>query len=158
MTLLPKQIHSETNNQWRKTNETNATNETNERIHKLFYWGSNRRVLLKILPSRKNEMFMRNGNEIWDVLGDSRKRSRGPWAEIGKYWPGKEPIRLQDLLPCPLKNEGSEFFLSVIHCLKTQANNCTWDETCVCATFKVTEYKKLHEWRASGYFNFSLTV
>ena len=48
---------------------------------------------------------MKNGNESWDVLGDSRKRYRGPWAEIGKYWPGKEPIRLQDLLPCPLKNE-----------------------------------------------------
>ena len=30
-------------------------------------------------------MFMKNGNEIWDVLGDSRKRYRGPWAEIGKY-------------------------------------------------------------------------
>ena len=154
MTLLPKQIHSETNNQWRKTNETN------ERIHNLFYWGSNRRVLLKILPSRKNEMFMRNGNEIWDVLGDSRKRRCGPWAEIGKYWPDKEPIRLQDLVPCPpkMKNESSELFLSVIHCLKTQANNCTWDETCVCATFKVTEYKKLHEGHASGYFKFSFTV
>ena len=46
---------------------------------------------------------MKNGNEIWDVLGDSRKRYRGPWAEIGRYWPGKEPIRLQDSLPCPLK-------------------------------------------------------
>ena len=44
-------------------------------------------------------------NEIWDVLGDSRKRYRGPWAEIGKYWPGKEPIRLQDSLPCPLKKK-----------------------------------------------------
>ena len=29
---------------------------------------------------------MKNGNESWDVLGDSRKRYRGPWAEIGKYW------------------------------------------------------------------------
>ena len=63
---------------------------------------------------------MRNGNEIWDVLGDSRKRRCGPWAEIGKYWPDKEPIRLQDLLPCPLKmrNESSELFLSVIQRLK----------------------------------------
>ena len=26
---------------------------------------------------------MKNGNESWDVLGDSRKRHRGPWAEIG---------------------------------------------------------------------------
>ena len=34
---------------------------------------------------------MKNDNESWDVLGDSRKRYRGPWAEIGKYWPGKEP-------------------------------------------------------------------
>ena len=50
-------------------------------------------------------MFMKNGNESWDVLSDSRKRYRGPWAEIGKYWPGKEPIRLQDSLPCPLKKK-----------------------------------------------------
>ena len=33
----------------------------------------------------KRGIFMKNGNEIWDVLGDSRKRYRGPWAEIGKY-------------------------------------------------------------------------
>ena len=46
---------------------------------------------------------MKNGNKSWDVLGDSRKRYRGLWAEVGKYWPGKEPIRLQDSLPCPLK-------------------------------------------------------
>ena len=51
---------------------------------------------------------MKNGNEIWDVLGDSRKRCRGPWAEIGKYWPGKEPIRLQDSLPCPLKKNNKQ--------------------------------------------------
>ena len=48
---------------------------------------------------------MKNGNEIWDVLGDSRKRYGDPWAEIGKYWPGKEPIRLQDSLPCPLEKK-----------------------------------------------------
>ena len=48
---------------------------------------------------------MKNGNEIWDVHGDSRKRYCGPWAEIGKYWPGKEPITLQDSLPCPLKKK-----------------------------------------------------
>ena len=24
---------------------------------------------------------MKNGNESWDVLGDSRKGYRGPWAE-----------------------------------------------------------------------------
>ena len=46
---------------------------------------------------------MKNGNESCDVLGDSRKRYRGPWAEIGKYGPGEEPIRLKDSLPCPLK-------------------------------------------------------
>ena len=48
---------------------------------------------------------MKNDNESWDVLGDSRKRYRCPWAEIGKYRPGKEPIRLQDSLPCPLKKK-----------------------------------------------------
>ena len=48
---------------------------------------------------------MKNGNESWNVLGDSRKRYCSPWAEIGKYWPGKEPIRLQDWLPCPLKKK-----------------------------------------------------
>ena len=26
---------------------------------------------------------MKNDNESWDVLGDLRKRYRGPWAEIG---------------------------------------------------------------------------
>ena len=56
---------------------------------------------------------MKNGNEIWDVLGDSRKRYRGPWAEIGKYWPGKEPIRLEDLLLYPLKKK-KPYFLSLI--------------------------------------------
>ena len=47
---------------------------------------------------------MKNGNESWDVLGDSRKRYRGP-TEKGKYWPGKEPIRFQDSLPCALKKK-----------------------------------------------------
>ena len=28
---------------------------------------------------------MKNGNESWDVLGDSRKRYRCPRAETGKY-------------------------------------------------------------------------
>ena len=50
-------------------------------------------------------IFMKNGNESLDVLGDSQKRYRDPWVEIGKYWPGKEPIRLQDSLPCPLKKK-----------------------------------------------------
>ena len=30
---------------------------------------------------------MKNGNEVRDVLGDSRKRYRYPWVEIGKYGP-----------------------------------------------------------------------
>ena len=47
---------------------------------------------------------MKNGNESLDVLGDSRKRYRGPWAEIGKYRV-KEPIRLQESLPCPLNKK-----------------------------------------------------
>ena len=33
----------------------------------------------------KRDTFMKNGNEGWDVLSDSRKRYRGPWAEIGKW-------------------------------------------------------------------------
>ena len=31
---------------------------------------------------------MKNDNESWDVLGDSRKRYRGPWAEIGNFLEG----------------------------------------------------------------------
>ena len=64
----------------------------------------------------KRGIFVKNGNESWDVLGDSRKRYRGPWAEIGKYWPGKEPIRLQDSLPCPLKK------IMMIYCFKCVTN------------------------------------
>ena len=30
-------------------------------------------------------IFMKNGNESLDVLGDSQKRYRDPWVEIGKY-------------------------------------------------------------------------
>ena len=49
---------------------------------------------------------MKNVKQEWqgnrDIFDDSPKRYRGPWAEIGKYLPGKEPIRLQDSLPCPL--------------------------------------------------------
>ena len=44
---------------------------------------------------------MKNSNEDEDVVGDLRKRYRCPWAEIGKYGPRKELIRLQDSLPCP---------------------------------------------------------
>ena len=44
---------------------------------------------------------------------DSRKRYRGLWAEVGKYWPGNEPIRLQDSLPCPLKKNNAKYWLSL---------------------------------------------
>ena len=43
--------------------------------------------------------------KVRDVLDDSRKRYRCPWAEIGKCGPRKEPIRLQDSLPSPLKKK-----------------------------------------------------
>ena len=33
---------------------------------------------------------MKNGNESWDELGDSRKRYRGPWAEIYMLFAGWE--------------------------------------------------------------------
>ena len=33
---------------------------------------------------------MKSGNEGKDVLGDSRKRYRFPWAEIVNYGPRKE--------------------------------------------------------------------
>ena len=48
---------------------------------------------------------MKNGNESRVVLGDSRKRYRCSWAEIGKYRPRKEPIRLQDSLSYTLKKK-----------------------------------------------------
>ena len=81
---------------------------------------------------------MKNGNESWDVLGDSRKRYRGPWAEIGKYWPGKEPIRLQDSLLCPLKKKIKSVIKKKIivlinssaqrfwHCCFLQNAECSW--------------------------------
>ena len=46
---------------------------------------------------------MKSGDESRDVLGDFRNRYRCPWAEIVKYGPRKEPMRLQDSLPCPLR-------------------------------------------------------
>ena len=48
---------------------------------------------------------MKNGNQSRHVLGDLRKRYRCPWAEIGKYWPDKEPIRSQNSLQYPLKKK-----------------------------------------------------
>ena len=55
----------------------------------------------------KRDVFMKDGNESTsrDVLGDLHKRYRCPWAEIGKYSLRKEPIRLQDSLPCPLRKK-----------------------------------------------------
>ena len=70
MTILLTQIHSETN--VFSVNQSDLR-ERKERIHNLF------------IGLKKRDIFMENGNESWDVLGDSRKRYRGPWAEIGKY-------------------------------------------------------------------------
>ena len=60
-------------------------------------------LLKNTAQPEKQDIFMKNGNESWDALGDSRKRYRSPWAEIGKYWLGNEPIRLQDSSLYPLK-------------------------------------------------------
>ena len=38
--------------------------------------------LKNTVQPEKGDIFMENGNDSWDVLGDSRKR--GPRAEIGK--------------------------------------------------------------------------
>ena len=69
--------------------------ERKERINKLFIglrlWPTS--LLTNTTHSEKRHTFMKNGNESRDVLGDSRKRYRGPWAEIGKYW------------PCPLRKK-----------------------------------------------------
>ena len=103
-TLLFIQIHSETN--IFLSTKVIRVREKGGFISYSLAWSSYWCVCLKILPSRKHELyFMKNGNKSWDVLGDSRKHYRGPWAEIGKYWPGKEPIRLQDSLMCPLKKK-----------------------------------------------------
>ena len=68
-------------------------------INYLSAWGSDWRLCLKLLPSRKKrDIFMKNGNERRDVLGDSRKRYRCRWAEIGNYGPRKEKKKLTSLL------------------------------------------------------------
>ena len=104
MTLLFIQIYTETN--IFLSTKVIWVREKKGFISYSSAWGSDRRVCSKILPSRKKrDIFMNNGNESWDVLDDLRKRYRGPWAEKGKYWPGKEPIRLQNSLPCPLKKK-----------------------------------------------------
>ena len=56
-------------------------------------------------PGKKTDIFMKNGNESRDVIGDSWKRYRCLWAEIGKYGTRKEPVRLQDSLLFPLKEK-----------------------------------------------------
>ena len=53
----------------------------------------------------KRDVVMKNGNEGRDVLGDSQKRYRCPWAEKGKYGPRYKPIRLHDSLPGPLRKK-----------------------------------------------------
>ena len=40
-------------------------------------------LLKNTAQPEKRDTFIKN--ESWDVLGDSRKRYRGPWAEIGNY-------------------------------------------------------------------------
>ena len=73
---------------------------------------------------------MENGNKSWDVLGDSQKH--GPWAEIGKCWQGKQPIRLQDSLHCPLRKKikngnNNNYFLSTISTnLQIVLNEVAW--------------------------------
>lgn len=66
--------------------------ERKERINKLIIGLRQEPTsLLKITAQpEKRDVFMKNGNERRDVLGDSRKRYRCPWAEIGKYGPRKE--------------------------------------------------------------------
>ena len=61
---------------------------------------------------------MQNGTQGRDVLRLT-KALVCPWAEIGKYWPGKEAIRLQDSLLCPPKKKiivisTAVFFLSFL--------------------------------------------
>ena len=133
MTLLLIQIHSE-------TNIFLSTKVIWKREKRGFISFS----LTNTVQPDKQEMFMKNGNEDRDVLGDSRKRYRCPWAEIGKYWPGKEPIRLQDSLSCPLKKKiifhqvclycpfsGYEVTMKTNHCWDKRADRSIfWFRTC----------------------------
>ena len=51
--------------------------------------------MLKITAQpEKRDIFVKNGNESRDVLGDSRKRYRCLREEIGKLGPHRQPIRL----------------------------------------------------------------
>ena len=60
---------------------------------------------------------MKNGNESWDVLGDSRKRYRGPWAEIGKYWPG-----IRNQLDCKIRYRALSQKKKIIYQIRKQHN------------------------------------
>ena len=107
MTLLLIQIHSETN----IFLSTKVIWEREKRgfISYLSAWGSDRRVCLKILPSRKNEIYlwkMATKVGMYSATHESFTVARG---QIGKYWPGKEQIRLQDSLPCPLKKNKIDY-------------------------------------------------
>ena len=51
-------------------------------------------MLKNTAQPEKRDIFMKNGNESRDVLGDSRKRYRCLREEIGKHGPQREPIRL----------------------------------------------------------------
>ena len=70
MTLLLKQIHFETN----IFLSTKVIWEREKRgfISYLLSWGSDFTCLLKnTAKPEKRDVFMKNGKEIWDVLGDS---------------------------------------------------------------------------------------
>ena len=93
MTLLLIKIHSETN--IFLSSKVIWEREKRGLISYLLAWGNDQLLCLKILHSRKTRyVYVKIGNERRDVLGDSRKRYHRPWTEIGKYWPRKEPIRL----------------------------------------------------------------
>ena len=99
MTLLLIKIHSETN--IFLSSKVIWEREKRGLISYLLAWGNDQLLCLKILHSRKNEICLwKIGNERRDVLGDSRKRYHRPWTEIGKYWPRKEPIRLDLFYIC----------------------------------------------------------
>ena len=87
-------------------------------ISYLSAWGSDRRVLLKNTTQPDNEVYLCKMVPSRDVLRLT-KALVCPWAEIGKYWPGKEAIRLQDSLLCPPKKKiivisTAVFFLSFL--------------------------------------------
>ena len=93
MTLLLIKIHSETN--IFLSSKVIWEREKRGLISYLLAWGNDQLLCLKILHSRKTRyVYVKIGNERRDVLGDSRKRYHRPWTEIRKYWPRKEPIRL----------------------------------------------------------------